>query len=164
MLIRSASGRSGRSTRGFTLIELVACLLILGVLAALAGPRFFDTQPFDERGYADELAAALRYAQNVAVASQCNVSVTISAAGYSAFQQPVGAGNTCAPAGGYTLAVTRVDGTPLAGTPPSDANVTSGATLIFGSSGQVVNGAPPTLAIGPRTLSVDPNSGFVLVQ
>ncbi len=150
--------------RGFTLIELVACLLIVGILAALAGPRFFDTQPFDERGYADELAAALRYAQSVAVASQCNVSFTVTLTGYSALQQPVGAGNTCAPAAAYTQNVIRSDGTALAGTPPSDANVTSSVTLVFGSSGQVISGTPPALAIGSFTLSVDPNSGFVLVQ
>jgi MSHA pilin protein MshC len=150
--------------RGFTLIELVACLLILAVLAALGGPLLFETQPFDERGYADELTAALRYAQNVAVASQCNVSVTVTVTGYSALQQPPGPGNTCAPAGAYTQGVLRSDGTLLAGTPPSDATVSSGATVIFGSSGQVINGTPPALGIGPYTLSIDPNSGFVSVQ
>jgi MSHA pilin protein MshC len=150
--------------RGFTLIELVACLLIVGVLAALGGPRFFETQPFDERGYADELASAMRYAQNIAVASQCNVSVAVTLAGYTALQQPIGPGNTCAPAGPYTQSVIRSDGTPLAGAPPSDANVTSAATIIFGASGQVVNAPAPSIGIGPYTLSVDPNSGFVSVQ
>jgi MSHA pilin protein MshC len=169
--------------RGFTLIELVACLLIVAVLAALGGPRFFDTQPFDQRGYADELAAALRYAQGVAVTSQCNVSFAIDLAGYTATQQPLGPGNTCAAAGGYTQAVVRSDGTPLSGVPPSDANVivASGTTItiIFGASGQVTGAAPPALTIGPfpitlpltlpltfipTTVTVDPNSGFVTVQ
>ena len=150
--------------RGFTLIELVACLLILGVLAAVGGSEFLDTQPFDQRGYADEIAAALRYAQGVAVASQCNVSFRINTAGYSARQRAPAAGNTCATVGAYSQAVVRSDGTPLAGTPPSDANITSGGTIIFGSSGQVTNGTPPTLTIGSIKVTVDPNSGFVTVQ
>ena len=150
--------------RGFSLIELVACLLIVAVLVALGGPRFFDTQPFDERGYADELAAALRYSQGVAVATQCNVSFAVSLTGYSASQQPTGPGNTCAAGATYTNAVVRADGTPLTGAPPSDANVTSGASLLFDSSGQVINGLPPILTVGARTISVDPVSGFVSVQ
>lgn len=149
--------------RGFTLIELLACLLILAMLAAFGGSEFLDTQPFDQRGYADEIAAALRYAQGVAVASQCNVSFTISAAGYSA-KQRAPAGNSCAKVGAYTQAVARSDGTSLAGTPPSDANITAGGTIVFGSSGQVTSGTPPTLTIGPIKVTVDPNSGFVTVQ
>jgi len=150
--------------RGFTLIELLACLLILAVLAGLGGSRFFDTQPFDQRGYADEVAAALRYAQGVAVASQCNVSFTINAAGYSAKQRAPIAGNTCAAAGAYTQTVARSDGTALAGTPPSDANIATGGTIVFGSSGQVTSGTPPTLTVGSITVTVDANSGFVTVQ
>ncbi|MGH8221005.1 MAG: pilus assembly FimT family protein [Steroidobacteraceae bacterium] len=152
--------------RGFTLIELIACLLIIAVVAALAGPRFVGTQPFDERGYADELAAALRYAEGVAVATGCNVSFTVtaagSAAGYAALQQqPVGPGNSCAAAGPYTQPVLRADGTPLTGAPPADANVAAGGTLIFGTAGQVVSAPVPSFSVGPFTLTVDPSSGFV---
>lgn len=150
--------------RGFTLIELLACLLILAVLAAMGGPRFLDTQSFDQRGYADEVAAALRYAQGVAVASQCDVSFTIDTAGYSAKQRTLAAGNTCAAVGAYSQAVVRSDGTSLAGAPPSDANITAGGTIVFGPSGQVTGGLPPTLTIGSIQVSVDPNSGFVTVQ
>jgi len=151
--------------RGFTLIELIACLVILGILAALAGPRFVGTQPFDQRGYADELLAGLRYAEAVAVASGCNVSFHVDAAGYSANQRAAAAaGNTCAAAGAYSNPVMRGDGAPLAGTPPSDANVAAGGTVIFGASGQVTNPPAPTLVVGPFTLTVDPVSGFVTEQ
>lgn len=150
--------------RGFTLIELLACLLILAVLAAMSASEFIDNQPFDERGYADEVAAALRYAEGVAVASQCNVSFTIDTAGYSAKQRAPAPGNTCATSGAYTQAVSKSDGTALAGTPPTDANITAGTTIVFGSSGQVTSGTPPTLTIGSINVTVDANSGFVTVQ
>jgi MSHA pilin protein MshC len=149
--------------RGFTLVELVTCIVIIAVLAALAGPRFVGTQPFDQRGYADELAAGLRYANGVAVASGCNVSFKVTAAGYSAAQRAV-AGNTCAAAGAYSTPVVRSDGTPLSGTPPTDANVTAGGTIIFGASGQVTNPPAPAFTIGPFTVTADAVSGFVTVQ
>lgn len=152
--------------RGFTLIELIACIAIIAVLAALAGPRFVGTQSFDERGYADELAAALRYADGVAVATGCNVSFTVTAAGptagYDAWQQAK-AGNTCAAAGLYTQQVMRADGTALKGTPPADANVGTGGTIVFGATGGVVSATVSSFSIGPDavTISVDASSGFV---
>lgn len=154
--------------RGFTLVELIACLVILGIVAALTGPRFFDTQPFDQRGYADELAAGLRYAEGVAVATGCNVSFVVNLNGYRADQRRA-AGNTCALAGAYNTPVVRTDGTALSGTPPNDANVAAGGTVIFGPAGQVTNPPPPTfvvgtVATGTVTISVDSVSGFVTEQ
>src|SRR5262249_24854406 len=115
-------------------------------------------------GYIDEIAAALRYADGVAVATGCNVSVTIDATGYRAILQQPGAGNVCVSSDPYTVAVIRADGTQLAGSPPADANVAAGASIIFGSSGQVINPPAPALVVGSFALTIDPASGFVTVS
>lgn len=62
---------------GFTLIELIVIMILLGVLSAVAYPRLSGTQ-FDEVGFRDQVAATLGYARKAAVAQRRNVSVSLS--------------------------------------------------------------------------------------
>jgi MSHA pilin protein MshC len=63
--------------KGFTLVELVVVMVIVGILAVAAMPRFFDNV-FDERGFHDAAKAAVQHARRVAVASRRYVCVTIT--------------------------------------------------------------------------------------
>jgi MSHA pilin protein MshC len=65
---------------GFTLIELIMVIVMLGVLAVVAAPRIFNSSDFYARGFHDETLALLRYAQKTAIAQRRTVCVTFSAA------------------------------------------------------------------------------------
>ena len=97
-------------------------MIIIGIISAVAIPRFFDTDVFKARGFADEVQATLRYAQKVAIAQHRFVCVRFT---NNSITLDIGATATC--------------GTPLI-SPAGDAsyviNAPSGIT--FGTTAPVV--------------------------
>ncbi len=69
--------------RGFTMIELVVVIVMVGILAVYVAPRFFDASIFKSRGFADQVQATLSYAQKQAIAQHRNVCVTITSSAIS---------------------------------------------------------------------------------
>lgn len=153
-----------RASRGYTVVELVLVIAIAGILLGFAVPRFFDNDLFQRRGYGDELAAALRYAQKVAVASGCRVRVAVDADGYELRQQAA-SGNTCDPADtSWSSAVRGPDGRTLAGAVPDGVAVDVDTAYVFDPQGRLESGSPATFTVGGRRLSIDAGSGFVAFE
>jgi len=69
-------------TAGFSLIELVTVMLLLGILSVVALGRFNDQDQFAARGFFDDTLSAVRFAQKLAISSGCDVQVVIAANNY----------------------------------------------------------------------------------
>ncbi|HEY8606812.1 MAG TPA: prepilin-type N-terminal cleavage/methylation domain-containing protein [Noviherbaspirillum sp.] len=63
--------------RGFTLVELVMVLVILGILAVFVLPRLGGVNEFRDRAFADEALSMLRHAQKQAIAQNTAVFVRL---------------------------------------------------------------------------------------
>lgn len=147
--------------RGYTVVELVLVIVIIAILGAAAGPRFFDNTAFDERAYLDELASSLRYAQKVAVASGCRVRADIAVGSYSLAQQAPQAGH-CDPAdAGFPVPVLLSTGQVMSGTAPAGVTTSPAITLVYDALGRTNFATNQTLTVGPRTLLIQADSGLV---
>ncbi|MCX7218661.1 MAG: type II secretion system protein [Burkholderiales bacterium] len=63
---------------GFTLIELVMVLVLVGILSIAIIPRFASKNAFDARGYFDQSISMVRYAQKLAIAQRRDVFVNVT--------------------------------------------------------------------------------------
>jgi MSHA pilin protein MshC len=139
--------------RGFTIVELVLVIVILGVISAVAVPRFFDRKVFDERFYFEEVLAAARYAQKLAVASGCPIRFKIDDAGYALNYN----GGDCGvmPVGSdYVKSL------------PAGVAVTNTLTISFNSLGSVNETCPGgrcVAMIGSHTFTIHAATGFIEV-
>lgn len=67
-----------RQGAGFTMVELVVTLVVIGILAIAVLPRMDLLRGFDEIGFRDQVKATLEYARKSAVAGRRWVCVSFS--------------------------------------------------------------------------------------
>lgn len=72
------SPRIGR-LEGFTLVELVLVVILLGILSFAALPRLSNTSVFQASAFQSEVVAALRYAHKSAISHRRLVCATVTA-------------------------------------------------------------------------------------
>lgn len=130
-------------------------IVIIGILAVVVGPRFFDRKVFDERLFFEETVASVRYAQKLALASGCLTQVSLNADGYLLRRAA-----SCT-SGAFSADVRGPDGQiPYANTVPAGVAVSAiNFPVVFDSLGRPSTAASAT--VGTFSLQVNGETGLV---
>lgn len=150
-----------RQQNGFTMVELIVTMIIIGIMAIAVLPRMDLLKGFDEIGFRDKVKATLEYARKSAVAGRRNVRVSVAASGLTVERQtqtPEGVGA----AGWAALNLPATNTNTVV--PPSGVtlNPTSG-TIIFDPLGRPITLSPASFTVsgGAGTLTVEAGTGYV---
>ncbi len=155
--------RDLRSCPGFTIMELIVVIVLLGTISVVAGPRLFGKAGFDQRFFRNDTLSAVRYAQKLAVATGCQVRVSFSANSYSLKLQD---GVPCAGTS-FTMDVVHPGSgdSSFSNTAPGGVSVSSDVSpLTFDGLGRAMNSSgtvtDATITVGSLQALVVGESGF----
>jgi len=176
------------SKNGFTLVELVIVIILLGIVSTVVLPRFFSEDTFTNSYQRSEFDSAISWVRNRTVTAQCSHEIQLTTTGWEALRDincssidPEPACNPGTEPLNLFAPVSDGAGNLLAGSAPSTASGTQ--RLIFTATGQlfvdtslpVTEGCtdmPTTpwengksLTINPNTtLSMDGDTAYVEIQ
>ncbi len=152
---------SHRTQNGLTLVEILTVLVLIGILSVVVFPRLFSTTEFEAAGFHQEVLAALRYAHKTAIASGCEVQVTIDSAArrFDLFYRSGGTDTSCG-SGGFGEAVPHPNGTSAySRSAAPGVTISNDLNLIFSGAGAAsVNGS---VSIEGRLITVTAATGYV---
>ncbi|HET6720168.1 MAG TPA: type II secretion system protein [Rhodocyclaceae bacterium] len=165
---------TGVRSDGFTMIELVVTMIIIGILAVSILPRFDSLGSFDAAGFADQTQSLLRYAQKSAIAQRRWVAVDVGATPPTLCSQTVFPTCAAACAGGTGVTPIALPGGSAA-RPRASTSFKAGSSTVLcfdalgrplaaGSAVPLTVAASLTVMEGAadfRTITVEPETGYV---
>ena len=147
-----------RNQKGFTLVELVAVILIAGILGTILVVKLVDRQPFQAEGYAGVVYHNLQYTRILAVSLNDRYRIVFSASSYQILDS-AGTPIVNPETGSVTTSY------------PTGVTVTPNTTVIFDSLGKPYNASSVALSslltltvtagTSTDTVTVTPETGFI---
>jgi MSHA pilin protein MshC len=134
--------------RGFTMVELVVVMILVGVLAAIGIPRLLGDKNMEAAVFGDQVVSGLRRAQAIATSHRRVVCVNIAARGVTIRL------NGCGNAG---LALTGLADDEYATTDSALAIVPAaplGGELFFQPDGRITAGSAGTTPVGNGSIAI----------
>ena len=117
-----------KTQRGFTIVELIAVIIIIGIIGAVAASKFFERSAYDSRGFHDQVISTLRFAQKSAIAKRRYVCMAFTPNSLTLTYDPTPPGSTYVTT---TCATTNSMTSPVGNTP---FTVSSTTTTLSGYS------------------------------
>lgn len=145
---------------GFTMIELVVVLVLLGIMAGIALPRMVGMSDFRVLAFRDSVVGGLRFAQKTATSHRRVVCATFTASTMTLAMSAGGSCNVALAMPGGSATVTSPDATNAAFSPVP-------AGLFFQPDGRITSdaagttAASATVSIGGQSLSFEGTTGYV---
>jgi prepilin-type N-terminal cleavage/methylation domain-containing protein len=151
MFARLTEPHQASPTRGFTMVEMVVIIVILGVMSVYIVPKLNLSSGLREEAWRDQIVSALRYARQSAVSHRRLVCVTVGA---SSISLQIASAN---PAVACTADLAGPDGTGVFASDISDGTgntVSPSGTIYIQPDGRVSTDGAGTVISG-RTISID---------
>lgn len=136
--------------QGFTLIEAIVVIVIVGILAVAGYMSYPNTNIFNVQGTVSQLIQDIRYTQNIAMSLGATYKLQINSTTYQ-FQNSSGAAYI--PLGYNSSVVTLPSGTTLSPT----------QTITFDSNGKPSAGTTITVSATGKTavITIQAQTGFI---
>ncbi len=164
MIRRTKNPKRPSRQQGFTLVEAVVLISIIGIIAAVAAPRFISMSDMNGAQAHRQTLSDLRFAQRMATHTGCPVQVDFDAGSYTLRQR------AACRTGAFTQEMSDPvsNAMPFAITLPSGVTITSSVDpLIFDALGRATTAsgavADVTLSVGGRALAATGETGLVRV-